>query len=299
MTVLDAATARMYIAMTQNAQVDRLALEHADELFGIPELFALPQSTDIDKDDARENAFPEGVQCLFPEDWNLANWDQWISRRQTVDTRMSISEEISLENFFKQCAERKTLPLAVERDGKMSLLREFEKLVPGDEVVGIVHNEPVVERSDPFFALIQSCPVMDFPTKLGAKELFRQVSEKMSERVGLPAEKIYKLLVKREMESTTVLVPGLAVPHIMVNDLPQTEILVARCREGVAFFESETEARLVFVLVGPKDERNLHLRILSAIAQIFQVDGLEDSLLSVEHPEGLRDILLSAERKRF
>ena len=53
------------------------------------------------------------------------------------------------------------------------------------------------------------------------------------------------------------------------------------------------------LIAGSRDERNFHLRILSAIAQLFQDPAFEDTALTVEDTEKLREVILSTERRRF
>jgi len=57
--------------------------------------------------------------------------------------------------------------------------------------------------------------------------------------------------------------------------------------------------RAIFVLVGTRDKRNLHLRALAAIAQIAQDESFDQKWLTARNTDELRDIVLLAERKRF
>jgi len=75
-------------------------------------------------------------------------------------------------------------------------------------------------------------------------------------------------------------------------------ILLVRCRQGIIFPEKEQKVHMVFVIAGTKDERNFHLRALSAIAQIVQDPKFEDKWMSAKNKEGLRDIVLLGKRKR-
>ncbi|MGB5159333.1 MAG: PTS sugar transporter subunit IIA [Desulfobacterales bacterium] len=54
----------------------------------------------------------------------------------------------------------------------------------------------------------------------------------------------------------------------------------------------------VFALVGTGDERNFHLRALSAIAQIVQDPYFENKRLKAKDEKSLRNIILHAKRKR-
>lgn len=52
------------------------------------------------------------------------------------------------------------------------------------------------------------------------------------------------------------------------------------------------------MLIGSKDERNFHLRALSAIAQIVQDANFEKNWMSARDEQVLKDILLLTNRKR-
>ncbi|MHC5164903.1 MAG: PTS sugar transporter subunit IIA, partial [Planctomycetota bacterium] len=57
--------------------------------------------------------------------------------------------------------------------------------------------------------------------------------------------------------------------------------------------------KAVFVIVGTKDQRTLHLKSLAAIAQIVQSAHFEQYWQQVQTTDQLRDILLLSERRRF
>jgi mannitol/fructose-specific phosphotransferase system IIA component (Ntr-type) len=105
--------------------------------------------------------------------------------------------------------------------------------------------------------------------------------------------------MERERQSTTALHPGLAIPHIIIEGNRKFDLLLARCKEGVSFSASLPPVHTAFILVGTRDERNFHLRALTAIAQVTQEPGFEKSWLKARGPEELRNILLISTRKRI
>ena len=126
-----------------------------------------------------------------------------------------------------------------------------------------------------------------------------QAAAILQPKLRMEPDLIVSLLTQREQESSTVIVPGLAIPHIVVPGEQITELLIARCRDGVTFFDDDHQARIIFVIAGSKDQRKFHLRILSAIAQLFQDPTFEDSMLSVDEQEKIRSVTLSTDRQRF
>ena len=106
------------------------------------------------------------------------------------------------------------------------------------------------------------------------------------------------MFLARERESSTVLEPGLAIPHIVVEGEHIFDILLVRCREGVVFSELNPPVKTAFFLVGSPDERNFHLTALMNIAHIVQEPGFQKRWQEASGAEALRDIILLSKRAR-
>ncbi|MBN1164437.1 MAG: amino acid permease [Candidatus Krumholzibacteriota bacterium] len=151
---------------------------------------------------------------------------------------------------------------------------------------------------DRFDRVVERAVVLDIDKPITMKELFNLVSEAMAGRLGLETEDFMKLLMERERESSTVLNPYLAIPHIIIDREDVFEVLLARCKSGVEFSETANAVKSIFVLAGSKNERNFHLRALAGIAQIVRDPHFEENWMKAKDKEGLRDIILLGKRKR-
>jgi amino acid transporter/mannitol/fructose-specific phosphotransferase system IIA component (Ntr-type) len=151
---------------------------------------------------------------------------------------------------------------------------------------------------DRFDHLIENAIVMDTAGPLKAAEFFALVADEMAELLGIEKAIMMKLLHDREKDSSTVLTPCLAIPHIVVTGTGRFEILLARCREGVEFSESAPRVSAIFVLAGSRDERNFHLRALAGLAQIVQDPHFEEKWTRAKGKEDLRDLILLGKRRR-
>lgn len=151
---------------------------------------------------------------------------------------------------------------------------------------------------DRFDRLMKDTIILDLEKEVSIEDFFNLVSKKLAKQIKEEPEYIYNLLIKREEESSTVIREGLAIPHIIIEGKEKFKILLARCKEGVRFKNVKEPVKTIFVLMGSKDERNFHLRALAAIAQIVQEKSFEQRWISARGIEGLRDIILLAERKR-
>jgi len=160
----------------------------------------------------------------------------------------------------------------------------------------IRERDDIVE--DRFDRVIEDCIVIDMENSIPGGEFLQWIAQAMADRLNIDPSALFKLLVDREKESSTVISPGLAIPHIIIEGEHTFDILLVRCREGIVFSESVPKVHAVFMLVGTRDERNFHLRSLSAIAQIVRDPHFEKKWLAAKNKEALRDIVLLGERRR-
>lgn len=166
-----------------------------------------------------------------------------------------------------------------------------------DELVQMsLERDEIVE--DRFDRLARDAVILDIPEPIRARELFRRVSEAMAPRLGLPAERLEDLLLAREREASTVLQPGLAVPHVLVPGEHVFEMAMVRCVAGAVFSDLTEPVHVAFVLAGSRDERNFHLRALMAVAHILQEPDFMARWMAAANEGQLRDIILLARRPR-
>ena len=151
---------------------------------------------------------------------------------------------------------------------------------------------------DRFDRIIQQCEILDFTEPPSLREFFDRVAGILAERLDVDRDAVFAMLVAREAESSTIVTPGLAIPHIIVEGEGKSDVLVARCRKGFSFHESAEPVHLVFVLAGSRDERPFHLRALMGIAQMAQQPRFEKQCLAARDTEAIRNIILVSERRR-
>jgi amino acid transporter/mannitol/fructose-specific phosphotransferase system IIA component (Ntr-type) len=173
--------------------------------------------------------------------------------------------------------------------------------LPGELRNIIIERDKIIE--DRFDLLIKNCEIIDYDpsteTEREADEVFKRIANLLSKKLKTDEKVLLKLFLKRERESSTVLAPGLAIPHVIVEGSGKFDIVVLRCRKGIIFPTATQPVNTMFILVGSRDERNFHLRALAAIAQVVQDKDFNDNWLKAEGIDALRNILLLSERKRF
>jgi amino acid transporter/mannitol/fructose-specific phosphotransferase system IIA component (Ntr-type) len=175
--------------------------------------------------------------------------------------------------------------------------RELKTVTLENELRDILlERDDIIE--DRFDELIRECEILDIQGEENAEKIFRQVSAILAERLGTNEFVLFEKFLHREAEGGTVVQPGFAIPHIVVEGENKFDILLVRARDGINFPHAPDPVRIMFVLAGSKDERNYHLRALMAIAQIAQEKHFEQRWLAARDTQGLRNLILLSTRKR-
>ncbi|MFC1510186.1 amino acid permease [Candidatus Omnitrophota bacterium] len=163
-------------------------------------------------------------------------------------------------------------------------------------------KEIILERddvvTDRFDSIVEKCVVLDIDEAMELDDFLKLAADTLSKSMKVKTSNLFDLISERERETSTVIAPGIAIPHIIVDGEKLFDVLLVRCKKGIAFSASAPKVHVVFVLIGSKDERNFHLRALAAIAQIVQNPSFNKKWMSAKNDKALKDIVLMGDRMR-
>lgn len=292
--------AGILVSMTTSHAVNTVAAQHARQFFGVPAVYSLrDQYKGTEQDDAVGERGLEEPATIFHQAIDVGMWNRWVFQGEVERGVASIQNPSPAAEAWPRFGDPETtLPLLVIHKGKKQLPGAVETLEAGDQVVVLRHLSRQ-SRDDPFADLVRRAPVLDLPGAATMAETFSTVSKVLSEALPFPAERIEEMLTQREEDSSTVIFPGVAIPHILLEGDHQTALVLIRSRDGVSFFGEESAVKVLFIIAGTKDERQNHLRILSSIAQLLQDDSFEERWMDAETTEDLRAVVLNTERRKF
>ena len=151
---------------------------------------------------------------------------------------------------------------------------------------------------DHFDELIKTCHVLDIKDYMQMEQFFQVAAAEIQKDLKLTEAEVFKALIKKEREYTTVISDNLAIPHIIVPGVQTFSILIARAKKGIRFSDEHPKITTVFVIAGSQDQRTFHLRALAAIAQIANDPLFYKKWLSAGSESALRDAILLASRNR-
>lgn len=169
------------------------------------------------------------------------------------------------------------------------------------ELITIMRERDEVEE-DRFDRIIRNAAVLDLDTTMTRSEFFAIAADVIGGRWGIAAEDIAAKFTEREDQASTLIYPGVAVPHaiphIIIPGEHTFDIVLVRNKFGIIWNEDGDVVYTAFCLVGTKDERNFHLKALMSIAQVLQDPEFHSQWMKARTPGELRSVMLVAERKR-
>jgi nitrogen PTS system EIIA component len=117
------------------------------------------------------------------------------------------------------------------------------------------------------------------------KRIFEQVGILFENSHGIARSVIFDSLFAREKLGSTGLGQGVAIPHGRIKGLKEATGAFVRLDEPIPYDAPDGKpVSLVFVLLVPAHATDLHLQILSELAQLFSDKVLRESLLAATEP---------------
>ena len=166
-----------------------------------------------------------------------------------------------------------------------------------NELKEIVRYRDNIEK-DEFDAVIEKSPIIDLNVHLHKEELFKKIATMISKRLELSDKLLLEKITMREDEGSTVLTNDIAIPHIIIEGKKNFDIILIRNTKGVYYSDENPNVKAIFMIIGTKDKRSLHLKSLAAIAQIIQEKKFITRWLTANSKEQLKDIILLGRRMR-
>ena len=157
-------------------------------------------------------------------------------------------------------------------------------------------RDEIVE--DAFDRLVEDADAAIYEGPMTLEEFLGLAARDFSRKLNISQEETLRLLQEREAEGSTVIAPGVALPHLIVPGTNRFALFLVKCPDGVTFDPDEPPVHAIFVLAGSRDQRNFHLKALAAIAQIISSPDFETNWQKLMTPPQLRDAVLLGVRRR-
>jgi len=112
------------------------------------------------------------------------------------------------------------------------------------------------------------------------KRIFEQVGLLFENNNSVARSEVFDSLFAREKLGSTGLGQGVAIPHGRIKGLKEAVGAVVRTRQPIPFDAPDGQhVSIVFVLLVPDRATDMHLQILSELAQMFSEKPFREQLL--------------------
>lgn len=165
------------------------------------------------------------------------------------------------------------------------------------ELREIVRNRDGIV-ADEFDRLIEQAQVKVLSDKINFRDLAAAVCRELDTDIAIDPEILAALLADREEQSSTVIMPEFALPHLTVEGYGIFTLIIVKCDPGIYFSAESPAVKIATFILTSRDKRNLYLKSLAAIVQVLQSGGFEKRWSLAKTPEQLRDLFLLSKRKR-
>lgn len=126
------------------------------------------------------------------------------------------------------------------------------------------------------------------------KRVFEQAGLIFENHHGIARATVFDSLFAREKLGSTGLGQGVAIPHGRIKGLKEARGAFLRLQAPVPFDSPDGKpVALLFVLLVPEQANELHLQILSELAQRFSDREFREALLAAPDAEATRQLFIS------
>jgi len=113
------------------------------------------------------------------------------------------------------------------------------------------------------------------------KRVFEQVGLVFENNKSIARSEVFDSLFAREKLGSTGLGQGIAIPHGRIKGLKEAVGAVVRTRQPIPFDAPDGQnVSIIFVLLVPDRATDMHLQILSELAQMFSEKSFREQLLA-------------------
>ncbi|HEV8520265.1 MAG TPA: PTS IIA-like nitrogen regulatory protein PtsN [Burkholderiales bacterium] len=124
------------------------------------------------------------------------------------------------------------------------------------------------------------------------KRVFEHAGLMFENNHNIARSLVFDSLFAREKLGSTGLGQGIAIPHGRIKGLREAVGAMIRMHEPIPFDAPDGQpVNLIFVLLVPERATDLHLQILSELAQMFSDKSFRDQLLNVPSADAMHRLI--------
>lgn len=155
---------------------------------------------------------------------------------------------------------------------------------------------------DPFDKIVMRSYALDAEENADFESLVTKASKWFSQLCSIDEKDLRKQFLDGTRIGATPVSKGVALPHIRVENLKRSEIVMLRSKNPISitvksalshYEEERHQVYAIFFLMSPEEQPGLHLRILAQIAGRVESEDFKDKWLFAADEQELKEAVLS------
>ncbi len=179
-----------------------------------------------------------------------------------------------------------------ERLGERLLERDADAMGLRTELRQLM-KERGLRTGDPFYEIVRNADFVEVDDRMDCEQVILQGAELLSAKSGISRDLIYGALLERNRLGETPADAGVALPHLLLNDVDGFHLVAMRCIAGLEFPMATQPIHAVFMLLGNRANPTQHLRFLAEIARRAENPRFVDDWICAESVDDLAALTIA------
>ncbi len=166
-----------------------------------------------------------------------------------------------------------------------------------DKELRQILKEKGLRAADPFKRMVKKAEYLELGGKCDIEKIIQDASKLLAQKSNISQDLILGALLSRSLLGETPAEAGVALPHVLFDDVDEFHLVFARCIEGIQFPTSDEPIYAIFILVGSRKTPEQHLRFLAEIARRAEDPAFIERWNAAKGQEELKKLLLTDDTK--
>ena len=161
------------------------------------------------------------------------------------------------------------------------------------------HGDVETEKAMRLASLLSPDNIALWKDLVTKENVLRELTSRVAEASNTSPDLILDQLLKRENESSTFFNDGVAFPHIRVDGIKDPLLALGIASQGVSDVPSEIPVKLIFLIIAPKEDPNVQIRILGMVIRLARNKNFVEQMIKSDSSKKVWKAILDMERGQF
>lgn len=161
------------------------------------------------------------------------------------------------------------------------------------------HGDVETEKAMRLASLLSPDNIALWKDLVTKENVLRELTSRVAEASSTSPDLILDQLLKRENESSTFFNDGVAFPHIRIDGIKDPLLALGIASQGVSDVPSEIPVKLIFLIIAPKEDPNVQIRILGMVSRLARNKNFVEQMIKSDSSKKAWKAILDMERGQF